>query len=195
MTARRASSDPVSKYLQTGERVVWRHQPAPRALFFNRLPAFILILLFIAFAGWMLWQFVTATLADFSGPWGVWLVVPFVFLLFLGALLSSFLSFAWGALRNLLDSWNTHYALTDRRFMIVSERGLIEYGAELFAKMEPLGGKAGEHVLLLDWGPAGKHKREQFRERIAALPDSRKLEKLIRETLKPPALEAAARRA
>lgn len=187
MTARRASSDPVSKYLQTGERVVWRHQPAPRALFFNRLPVFVISLAFVGFVGWVVWQVFANSFADFPRQLGAWIVVPFAFALLGGAILIALLTFAWGSLRALLDSANTHYALTDRRLMIVSERGLIDYSGDYFAKTEPLGGAPGAQVLLFDWGPAGRRRRDSFRDRIAALPDSRQLDALIRQTLKPPA--------
>lgn len=189
MTARRSSADPVSAFLETGERIVWRHRPSPRTLFFNRAPQFVISLMLIGFLGWILWQFLRDALlgAASAQALGIWLVVPFAFLLFGVAIMVAFLSFGWHALGALLDSWSTHYALTDRRFMIVSDRGLIEYGPAYFANMAPLAGRTDAQVLLFDWGPVRKSRRDSFRNSIAALPDSKKLERLIRDTLKPPA--------
>lgn len=188
MTARRASSDPVSEFLQTGERVVWRHQPSSRALFFNRLPQLIIGLALLAFVGWVFARFFVDAFAGItSAPApGFWIAIPLAFVLLGGAILVAFLAFVWRSLRSLLDSADTHYALTAHRFMIVSARGLIDYGPEFFSKMEPLGGKDGAQVLLFDWGPSGKSRRDAFRDRIAALPNAKELEALIRQTLKPP---------
>lgn len=185
MTARRSSSDPVSHYLETGERIVWRHQPSPRALFFNRLPAFIIILAMTGFVVVVGLNVVGNSLGSAPIEVGPWLVLPAAACLFFLVLLTFFLSFLWNHFRGLLDSSSTHYALTDRRFLVVSERGMIEYDASYFKVMEASGGEAGRQVLLFDYGPSGRHKRDGFRDRIAALPNAKKLEQLIGETLRP----------
>lgn len=184
MTARRSTSDPVSEFLKTGERVVWRHQPSPRVLFVNRLPATILVLLLVVFGSWITAHF-------FAGAWGgnagqrldAWAVMPWAFVLFSVILVVAFIRFAWVHVGSLLDSWSTHYALTDRRFMIVSKRGVIEYDASYFRKMEALGGETGTQVLAFDWR-VGRRRREYYHERIAGLPDAQELQRLIRETLR-----------
>jgi hypothetical protein len=183
MTARRSSSDPVSQYLETGERIVWRHQPLPRALFYNRLPSVIIVL--ITTAGLMLiaWNVIGNTIGP--GPFALqrWLILPAGVALFFCVLLYFFFSALWNHSRHLLDSWNTHYALTDRRFIVVSGRGMIDYDASYFRKMAPRGGEHGTQVLAFDWR-AGRKGREDYRDRIAALPDAQKLERLIRDTLR-----------
>lgn len=184
MTARRSTSDPVSEFLKTGERVVWRHQPDPRTLLYNRLPATIVVLVFVVFGSWVAAHF-------FAGAAGGnaaqrrddWAAMPWAFVLFSVILVAAFIRFAWVHVGSVLDSWSTHYALTNRRFMIVSRRGVIEYDATYFRKMEALGGAPGAQVLAFNWGRLPKG-RENYRNRIAALPDSKKLEQLIRETLR-----------
>lgn len=185
MTARRSSSDPVSHHLKTGERIVWRHQPDARALFYNRLPHFIVMLAFIAFGSWIAALFLSGAIGgNKAQQLDAWLIMPWAFALFAILLLVAFLRFGLASLGSLLDSWNTHYALTDQRFMVVSHRGLVEYDASHFRVTEARGGAVGRQVLLFDYGPSGKQKRDQFRDRIAALPDSHKLEQLIRSTLR-----------
>jgi len=182
MSARRSTSDPISHYLKTGERVVWRHQPSPRALLFNRLPGFIIVVVLTAFMIVIGLNVVGSTIGP--GPFvpDAWLILPAAAGLFFCMLLYFFLRSLWAGLRGILDSWSTHYALTDRRFMIVSKRGLIEYDASYFRVTEACGGAPGEQVLLFDYGP-GRKRRDRFRDRIAAVPDSRKLKRLIQETL------------
>jgi hypothetical protein len=185
MTARRSSSDPVSRYLATGERVVWRHQPAARTLFWNRLPTFIVVSLFVLFGSWITAHFLSGAIGGTRVQQAdAWLIMPWAFVLFSVILLAAFLRFAWQHLAALLDSWSTHYALTDRRFMIVSRRGLIEYDASYFTKMEAVDGERGRQILRFDYGPFGKQRRDAFRDRITALPDAKKLEHLIRQTLR-----------
>ncbi len=184
MTARRSSSDPVSHYLNTGERVVWRHQPSPRTLFFNRLPGFVIALAIASFVVVIGLNLVSSTLAPGPLEVGPWLVFPAAIGLFFLVLLYFFLRALWNHLGGLRDSWSTHYALTDRRFIIVSSRGVIEYDAAYFHKMEALGGAPDGQVLLFDYGPA-RRGRENFRDRIAGLPNARELEHLIRDTLRP----------
>ena len=186
MTARRSSSDAISHYLKTGERVVWRHQPASKTLFYNRLPTLIIVL--VMTAGLIaIGSNVVASALPGPGPVALdaWLILPAGALLFFLVLLYFFLGAAWNHFRFLLDSWSTHYALTDQRFLIVSSRGVIEYDAPDFHVMEARGGAPGGQVLLFDYGPSGKHKRDNFRDRIAGLPDSKQLEQLIRDTLRP----------
>jgi hypothetical protein len=183
VVARRSSSDPVSHYLATGEHVVWRHQPSARALVFNRLPTVIIVVLMTAF----LVVIGLNSLGDlFIGPFepSPWLIFPAGAALFFLVLLYFFLNTLWNHTRHLLDSWDTHYALTDRRLIVVCGRGIIEYDASYFHKMEPLDGEHGKQTLLFDWGPGSKG-REYYRERIAGLPDAQKLERLIRDTLRP----------
>jgi hypothetical protein len=184
MAARRSSSDPVSRHLASGERIVWRHQPSPRVLFYNRLPAAIIVLLMTTFVVVIGVNVVRTSIGP--GPWeaGPWLILPAVPVAFFGFLLFFFLRFLWGSLRSLLDSWSTLYALTDRRFLVVSKRGLVAYGAPYFRIMQASGGAPGQQVLLFDYGPSGGRRRDTFRDRIAGLPDSQKLERLIRETLR-----------
>ncbi|MGD9814601.1 MAG: hypothetical protein AB7Q23_14645 [Hyphomonadaceae bacterium] len=185
MTARRSTSDPVSHDLQTGERVVWRHQPAPRVLFYNRLPGALLALAMSAFVMWIGWSIAGAALPRATpAHLDLWTLLGFVPAIFFAVLVLFFLIALWGHAAALHDSWSTHYALTGRRFVVVSRRGVIEYDAPYFWKMEALGGAPGEQVLLFDWGLA-RRGREYFRARIAALPDAKKLEHLIRATLKP----------
>ncbi len=185
MSARRSTSDPVSSYLQTGERVVWRHQPTPRVLFYNRLPGALVAAAMSAFVMWIGWSVAGAAL-----PRGAlvrldfWTLFGFALPIFFAVLVLFTLIGLWGHAGALRDSWSTHYALTGRRFLVVSRRGVIEYDAPYFHKMEALDGAPGEQVLLFDWGLA-RRGREHFRARIAALPDAKKLERLIRETLKP----------
>lgn len=184
MTARRASSDPISRHLETGERVVWRHQPTPRALFYNRLPSLVIILIMTAFIVWVSFNAISnASPNAMPTELTLWLIVPALFIVFALVLLYFYARFIWRHVGALIDSWHTHYALTDRRFMIVSKRGVIDYDASYFHKMEPLGGAPGAQVLAFDWGrlPRG---RVNYRDRIAGLPDSAKLERLIRDTLR-----------
>jgi hypothetical protein len=183
MTARRSSSDPISRYLETGERTVWRHQPEARALFYNRLPSVIIVLLTTAGLVAIGWNVVGNALSP--GPYALsaWMILPAGVALFFAVLLYFFLGTLWNHTRHLLDSWNTHYALTDRRFIVVSGRGIVDYDASYFRKMEPVSGKHGKQLLMFDWG-VGRKRREYYRERIAGLPDAAKLERLIRDTLR-----------
>lgn len=183
MTARRSSSDPISQYLATGERIVWRHRPEARALFYNRLPSVIIILLMTIGVAAIGWTVVGNALGP--GPYALdaWLILPAGAALFFAVLLFVFLSTLWDHTRQLLDSWDTHYALTDRRFLIVSGRGIVDYDASYFRKMEAGGGESGRQVLAFDWR-LGNKRRPNYRNRIAALPDAAKLERLIRDTLR-----------
>lgn len=183
MTARRSTSDPVSPYLATGERVVWRHQPEARVLMRNRLPAVIIVLLMTAFVIAIGVNVVSSATGPMPTQIEPWLMLPAAAGLFFLVLLYFFLTAVWSHTRLLLDSWSTHYALTDRRFLVVSNRGVVEYDAPSFHKMEPLGGAPGAQVLMFDWG-VGRRRREYYRDRIAGLPDAQKLERLIRETLR-----------
>lgn len=183
MTARRSSSDPVSLYLKTGERIVWRHQPSVRALVFNRLPTVIIIVLLTAFLAVIAFNVIGNTLVG-GFELAPWLILPAAVALFFAVLFYFFLSTLWNHTRYLLDSWDTHYGLTDRRFIIVSGRGITEYDASYFKIMEPLGGETGTQVLAFDWR-IGRRGRKHFHDRIAALPDSAKLAQLIRATLDP----------
>lgn len=185
MAARRSSSDPVSHHLAAGERIVWRHQPTPRTLFYNRLPSLVLVLIMAAFIVWASFNIASNALPNMMPTeFTPWLIVPALLIGFALVLIYFYASFVWRHLGALIDSWSTHYVLTDRRFMIVSKRGVIDYDASYFRKMEPLGGAPGAQVLAFDWGrlPRG---RENYRNRIAGLPDATKLERLIRETLRP----------
>lgn len=184
MVARRSSSDPVSHYLVTGETIVWRHQPPARTLFYNRLPLVIIVLAMTAFVLVIAANVVGSALGPPPYEPSAWLILPAGAALFFCLLLYAFAGAAWNHIRFLTDSWSTHYALTDRRFVIVSNRGVINYDASFFRKMEALGGASGEHILLFDWGPAGKRKTDHYRDRIAGLPDASKLERLIRDTLR-----------
>jgi hypothetical protein len=181
MTARRSSSDPVLRYLATGERIVWRHQPSSRALFYNRLPTVIIVLAMTA----ALVVIGANVVGSLSGPLdlGAWLILLAGAGLFFLVLLYFFLRTLWNHTRHLLDSCDTHYALTNRRFIVASGRGVIEYDAPYFRKMEALDGVQGKQMLMFDWG-VGSRGREYYRDRIAGLPDSQKLERLIRETLR-----------
>lgn len=183
MTARRSSSDPVSRHLETGERIVWRHQPEPRALFYNRLPTVIILVLMAAFVAVIGANVAGSAMSGEPLEMSAWLILPAGVGLFFLVLLYVFLSTLWNHTRHLLDSWSTHYALTDHRFLVVSGRGVIAYGAPYFHKMESVSGEPGKHVLLFDWG-VGSKGREYYRDRIAGLPDAAKLERLIRETLR-----------
>ncbi len=185
MTARRSSSDPVSHYLNAGEHVVWRHQPSPRVLFFNRLPGLLIVLAMTSFIVVIGLNVIGSALGPDPIEAGSWLVLPAAAGIFFLVLLHFFLRFLWRHLGGLRDSWSTHYALTDRRFMVVSNRGLIEYDAAYFRIMDARGGAPGGQVLLFDYGPSGKQKRDNFRDRIAGLPNSQQLEQLIRDTLRP----------
>lgn len=184
MTARRASSDPVSHYLERGERIVWRHQPEPRALFRHRLPGVIVVLLMTAGLTLIGWN-VIGSAAGGALPRTLepWLILPAGVALFFLVLLYFFLSALWNHTRHLLDSWNTHYALTDRRFIIVSGRGIVAYDASYFRKMQASGGAHGNQLLMFDWG-VGRKRREYYREGVAGLPDAAKLERLIRDTFR-----------
>ncbi len=185
MTARRSTSDPVSPYLETGERVVWRHRPDGRALFYNRLPALVIVLLIMAFVGGVATMIISNALPDqMPTEFSMWFIVPAIFIGFVLFILYFFVRFIWNELANLFASWSTLYALTDRRFMIVSQRGVIDYDASYFRKMDPVAGEPGKHVLLFDWGPSGKSQTDTYRARIACLPDAQKLERLIRDTLR-----------
>jgi hypothetical protein len=183
MIARRSTSDPVSPYLATGERVVWRHQPEPGILMRNRLPTVIIVLLMTAFLVVIGVNVVRSAMGPLPTQLDAWLILPAAAGLFFLVLLYFFLTAIWSHARFLLDSWSTHYALTDRRFLVVSNRGVVEYDASYFRKMEPLGGAPGAQVLAFDWGPSRK-RRENYRDRIAGLPDAAKLERLIRDTLR-----------
>jgi hypothetical protein len=186
VTARRSSSDPVSRYLATGERVVWRHQPAARTLVRNRLPVVIVVWAMTAFVMVIGWNVVSSAMPEtFPVALEPWLVLPAGALLFFLVLTFFFLRTAWEHTSHLLDSWSTHYALTDRRFLVVSRRGLIEYDASYFRIIDARGGGPDAHVLLFDYGPSGKHKRDNFRDRVAGLPDAQKLKQLIQDTLRP----------
>lgn len=173
----------MSHYLATGERVVWRHQPDARALFYNRLPTVIIVLLMIAFLLVIGFNVFGNSIA-WPPALNVWLIPTAAMALFFAVLLYFFLSTLWNHTRHLLDSWDTHCALTDKRLLVVSGRGVIEYDASYFAQMEPIAGEHGKQVLMFDWG-VGHRGREYYRDRIAALPDAQKLERLIRETLRP----------
>lgn len=146
----------------------------------NRLPTVIIVLLMTAFVVGI----GVSILSNFVEPFetGSWFIFPAAIALFFVVLLYFFLSTLWSHTRYFFDSWSTHYALTDRRFVVVSGRGVIEYDASYFRSMEALGGEPGRQVLMFDWG-VGHKGREYHRDRIAALPDSQKLERLIRETL------------
>ncbi len=183
MTARRSTSDPVSHHLQRGERIVWRHQPAGRALFYNRLPALILVAAITAFFVTIALNVIGASLPALPLQPDTWLILPAGVTLFFLVLLFFFLSTFWNHLRALLDSWDTHYALTGRRFIVVSGRRVYHYDASYFRKMEPLGGEHGKQLLMFDWG-VGRKNRAYYRDRLAGLPDAQKLERLIRETLR-----------
>lgn len=184
MTARRSSSDPVSHYLKTGERIVWRHQPSPRALFFNRLPAFIIVAAMTCFVVAVGVSVVGAALGPSPAEMGAWLVVPAAAGLFFLVLLYFFLNALWSHFRGLLDSLSTIYALTDQRFLVVSSRGIIDYDASYFRIMDACSGEHGRQVLLFDYGPSGRRRRDTFRDRLAALPNAEQLEQLIRHTLR-----------
>jgi hypothetical protein len=182
MTARRSSSDPVSHHLATGERIVWRHQPAARALMFNRLPTVIIILAMIAFVVVISINTLSSVTGGAPIELGAWLIWPAAIALFFLVLLYVFLRTLWSHASYFLDSWSTHYALTDRRFMVVSRRGVTDYDASYFHKMDPVDGEHGKQLLMFDWG-VGSKGREYYRDRIAGLPDAKKLERLIRDTL------------
>lgn len=183
MTARRSSSDPVSHHLASGEHIVWRHQPTARALMFNRLPALIVVLAIAAFVVVIGVNVVGAAIGPLPVEPDTWLILPAGATLFFLVLLYFFATAAWSHVGLLLDSWSTHYALTDRRFMVVSPRGVMAYDASYFHKMESLGGGPGAQVLTFDWG-LGRKGREYYRARLAGLPDAKKLERLIRATLR-----------
>lgn len=183
MTARRSTSDPVSHYLETSERVVWRHQPAGRVLFYNRLPSVILIAAITAFLITVAVNVIGTSLPPLPLQPDTWLVLPAAVTLFFAVLLYFFLSTFWNHLRSLLDSWDTHYALTNRRFIVVAGRRAFKYDASYFSKMAPVGGKHGEQVLAFDWR-IGHRRRYYHHDRLAGLPDAEKLERLIRETLR-----------
>lgn len=179
-------SDPVSPYLEAGERIVWRHQPDSRTLFCNRLPNLVIVLPLAGFVAWACYQVVGNALPDrMPTEFSVWLIIPAGFVGFALYLLYWYAVFIRRSLGSLLDSSSTHYALTDRRFMIVSARGVIEYDASYFEKMEAGAGAPGAEILLFNWGPAGRRRRSFYRDRIAALPDAKALERLIRATLRP----------
>ncbi|QGZ93273.1 hypothetical protein DSM104635_00082 [Terricaulis silvestris] len=132
------------------------------------------------------WNVVSSAIPEsFPVALDPWLALPAGALLFSLVLSFFFLRAAWEHTSALLDSWSTHYALTDRRFIIVSRRGLIDYDASYFHVMDARGGGSDAHVLLFDYGPSGKHKRDNFRGRIAGLPDAQKLKQLIQDTLRP----------
>lgn len=183
MTAQRSTYDPVSHYLETGERVVWRHQPQARVLFYNRLPTVIIVTIMTAF---LIAVGVNTVAGALSGPPvapGAWLILPAGMGAFFLVLLYFFLTTLWNHTRHMLDSWSTHYALTDRRLLVVSKRGVIDYDASYFHQMAPLDGAHGAQILMFDWG-VGSKGREYYRDRIAGLPDAKKLERLIRDTLR-----------
>jgi hypothetical protein len=183
MTARRSSSDPVSHYLERGERVVWRHQPSARALFYNRLPPVIIVAAMTAFLVTVGVNVAGTSMPPLPIQPDAWLIFPAGVALFFLVLLYFFLSTLWNQTRHLLDSWDTHYALTDRRFIVVSGRGIFDYDASYFRKMASVSREHGKQLLMFDWG-VGSKGRQCYRDRIAGLPDAAKLERLIRDTLR-----------
>jgi hypothetical protein len=183
MTARRSSSDPVSRHLKTGERIVWRHRPDGRTLFFNRLPSFVIAVAMTAFVLVIGVNVVSTAIGPDPITLSAWLVLPAAAGLFFLALLSVFAKALRNYFSHLTDSWTTHYALTDQRFIIASAHGPLEYDASYFRITQALGGKTGAQILLFDYGPSGKSGRNGFRNRIAGLPDSTKLKHLIQDTL------------
>jgi hypothetical protein len=120
MVARRSSSDPVSRFLAIGERIVWRHEPEPRALVYSRLPTVIIVAAMTAFLVVIGANVVGASIPALPVEPSAWLILPAGAVLFFLVLLYVFLSTFWNHLRSLLESWDTHYVLTDRRFMVVS---------------------------------------------------------------------------
>ncbi|MEZ6023747.1 MAG: hypothetical protein R3C16_10135 [Hyphomonadaceae bacterium] len=186
MTARRSTSDPVSEFLDPDERVVWRYQPASRALFRARLPPLLLMLAITAFVGWVATRIIRQSLpAEMPTEFSLWFIVPAAFIGMALFVLFLIARLAWESLQKLIDSWSTHYALTDRRFMVVCNRGLIAFDASFFQQMEILSGAEGEQMLLFDYGPSGRRRLNTYRERIAGLSDAAALEQLIRKTLRP----------
>lgn len=173
----------MSAHLETGERIVWRHQPDARTLLHNRLPTVIIVTLMTAFIVGVGVSTLGTTIRGAPLEPGPPLIATAAIALFFLVLLYFFLSMLWNHARYLLDGWSTHYALTDRRFLVVSRRGLTAYDASFFHKMDALGGEPGKQVLMIDWG-VGSRGREYFRDRIAGLPDAAKLERLIRDTLR-----------
>lgn len=172
----------MSHYLDTGERIVWRHHPAARALMFNRLPVVIIVFAMTVFIVVIGFNVIGSTVGGATIEPSPWLILPAGVAAFFLVLLYFFITALWSHTSFFLDSWSTYYALTDRRFLVVSRRGVIEYDASYFRKMEPLGGERGTQVLMFDWG-VGSKGREYYRDRIAGLPDAQKLEHVIRDTL------------
>lgn len=183
VNARRSTYDPEAPYLGPGERVVWRHAPPPAALAANRAPELILIL---AFTGALVWigAGLVRTAAPVALPHGAmamaltagevifWLVIFYFF----GRT-------AWRAFGTFRDSWSTSYALTGKRLLVISRRGVLEYDSSCFHRTEAV---RRDSILMFDWGDiGGKARREGFRARIAGLDSADKLAKLIRETLRP----------
>jgi hypothetical protein len=183
VVAQRSSSDPVSRRLMTGERIVWRHQPDARTLFYNRLPGLVVTVLTATFVVWVCTRLIMRVMPAASpAELDVWIIIPASVVLLSLVVLSLLAHVVWGQVRALIDSDGTHYALTDRRLMVVSARGMIEYDVSYFHKMESVDGAPGRQVLLFDWR-RGRRGRYHFRDRIAGLPDAKQLERLIRDTL------------
>lgn len=169
--------DRIERALSPRERVVWRARPQAWRLALGKLFLVFFALCWSGFSwsilGFTIFGWVTGQ--PMNAP-----PAPVLCILLLFSVLGAF--FVYSAVDDLLASWSTYYALTDRRVIVAAGGSVTSYERSAFALAAVEGGpKTG--TIAFAWGPAGRSS-VGFCAWLVGVPDPHRVLALIRETLK-----------
>ena len=176
-----AQRDRVAQSLAPDERIVWRQKAAAEQLAFGKSIPLVFALLWSSFswgiAGLTVYAHWFAPETDVNAaaaPWPV-LVITGLFSL-IG------FAFVWATATDFIASWSTHYALTDRRLMIVSRFATESFYCDAFGSSCVTGGPLVGAVAFA-WGPVGR-RGVGYTSTLVGVRDPHRVVALIRQTLR-----------
>lgn len=166
--------DSIEHELLSGEELKWVAQPLPLWRMWRKSGSFAVITALLLIAWWL------ATLA----------LAPAVQLYVLG--LAGFIAalIALLLVQDVIDAWQTIYAITSRRVIVLKHRSVISYGTRELERIERRGSDVGD-IIFADThrtvpGFYGTPQDTRTQEGLFAIPHVREVEALLLETFHPP---------
>lgn len=176
----RTAADPVLSHLAPHEHVIWSQQaPRDRLVRAGVVPVMFLVV-WCGFIGFVLTDFARMALAAVRHGIDFFSVILIAGVIVLAVVGQFGVRELWSRAHGLVHSGDTHYALTDRRLVIASPRGVVAYGHADVARLKVEG-----RDILFDWGRVGRRQRrnEGFRAALLDVADAARVAALITKTL------------
>lgn len=174
--------DPFAAQLGAGERILWRQTAPPLRLAASKLPGLGFALVWAGFS-WT-WTFLALSAigpALFDGGANALDGAAILFVLIGGLFSIVGIVMMWGVIADLIDSWRTHYALTNKRLLIISGGRVTTYQGDAFDQIE----RTRDGTIRFAWGPTSR-RHAGFTATLIGVADPVHLEDLIRTHFGPP---------